>query len=125
MTVKLWELLSSMPRNGQWVLTAPATKHHPESDRQIFERRALSALKRVVKRLELTGHLHTFRHTFVSQALMRGVPEPVVREWVGHVDPEIIRLYTHVSDDLSQQFVARFSAAGQPDQGQAAGQAGV
>jgi hypothetical protein len=31
-----------------------------------------------------------------------GVPEAVVREWVGHVDSAIIRHYTHVADRFSR-----------------------
>jgi len=46
-------------------------------------------LKRLLKKLGLPGHLPTFRHTFISLALTRGVPEATVRKWVGHVDDEI------------------------------------
>jgi integrase len=73
----------------------------------------LVALKRVLKTLALPGKLHTFRHTYISQALTRGVPEAVVRQWVGHVDPEILRLYTHVADEVSQAYVSRFSGKSQ------------
>ena len=113
-TARLAELLGSIPRLGRWVFTAPTTIRLPQPDRQIQERRALLALKRVLSRLKLDGHLHTFRHTFISQALMAGVPEAVVRSWVGHVDPEILRLYTHVSDDVSRGYVDRFSANNSP-----------
>ncbi|MFO1008379.1 MAG: tyrosine-type recombinase/integrase, partial [Planctomycetaceae bacterium] len=85
----------------------------PSLNRQISERRALVALKRVLTTLGLRGKLHTFRHTFISQALTRGVPEAVVRQWVGHVDPEILRLYTHVADEVSQAFISRFSGSAQ------------
>ena len=57
----------------------------------------------------LNGHLHTFRHTFISQALSRGVPEAVVRDWVGHVDPSILRLYTHISQATSTSYVEKFA----------------
>lgn len=67
------------------------------------------ALKRVLSKFALSGKRHTFRHTYISQALTRGVPEAVVRQWVGHVDPEILRLYTHVADEVSQAYIARFS----------------
>ena len=109
MTGKLRESLISIPRRGLWVFCAPPTNRFPSADRQISERRALSALKRVLNKLGLPGHLHTFRHTFVSQALTRGVPEAVVRQWVGHVDPEILRHYTHVADEVSRAYVSRFS----------------
>ena len=108
-TDKLRTLLRSLPKHGAWVFCAPPTNQFPSKDRQISERRALSALKSVLKTLSLPGKLHTFRHTYVSQALTRGVPEAVVRQWVGHVDPAIMRLYTHIADDVSQAYVSRFS----------------
>ena len=110
MTRKLAMVLRSLPRRGTWVFCAPATHQHPSTDRQVSERRALVALKRVLSELSLPGKLHTFRHTFISQALTRGVPEAVVRQWVGHVDPEILRLYTHVADEVSQAYLNRFSS---------------
>ncbi|MEK6262345.1 MAG: site-specific integrase [Planctomycetota bacterium] len=98
-------------RHGRWVFVAAPTARHPEAGRQISERHALLVLKHVLKRLKLNGHLHTFRHTYISQALSAGVPEAIVRGWVGHVDPEVIRLYTHISDEVSKSYVSRFSAA--------------
>ena len=109
MTPKLIEMLQSLPRAGRWVFTAPVTRLHPQAGRQISERRALRALKRVLRHLERVGHLHTFRHTFISQALTSGVPEAVVRDWVGHVDPAVIRLYTHISLEVSQGYLDRFT----------------
>ncbi|MEI8381034.1 MAG: site-specific integrase [Planctomycetota bacterium] len=111
LTARLAALLQSQPRHGRWVFQAAPTRLHPDVGRQVSERRALLALKRVLKRLKLKGHLHTFRHTFISQALSAGVPEAVVRSWVGHVDPDVLRLYTHISDDVSKSYVSRFTAA--------------
>ena len=111
MTERLAVVLEKLARRGRWVFTAPATVRYSQPDRKISERRALQALKRVLKRLKLPGHQHTFRHTFVSQALAAGVPEAVVQSWVGHVDRDVIRLYTHISDEVSQGYVSRFSAA--------------
>lgn len=42
---------------------------------------------------------------------MKGIPVAVVREWVGHVDLEIIRLYTHVHDNASQAAMQRLVEA--------------
>lgn len=111
LTDRLATVLRSLPRSGRWVFRAPCTAQHPDADRQISERRALLALKRVLKGLKLEGHLHTFRHAYISQALTTNIPEAVVRKWVGHVDPSVIRLYTHVSDEVSKNFMDRFSAA--------------
>ena len=47
---------------------------------------------------------------------MNGVPEAVIRKWVGHVDPEILRIYTHIHDDAGQAEMRRLAAAGQTDE---------
>ena len=105
------QMLSGLRRHGPWVFHAPVRGCGTEPGRQLSERRALVALKKVLAGLKLEGHLHTFRHTFISQSLTRGIPEAVVREWVGHVDSQVIRMYTHVSDAITQQYLQRFAMA--------------
>ena len=56
------------------------------------DRKMLKELKAVLKTLGLPGHLHTFRHAFISKSLTAGIPEAVVRDRVGQVEPEILRL---------------------------------
>ncbi len=46
---------------------------------------------------------------------MKGIEESVVRSWVGHVDPTILRLYTHISSQISQDRIRRL---GIPDSSQ-------
>lgn len=103
------EMFSAMPRQGRWVFSARATTRHPQQGRQFSERRLLLYLKRVLKRLDLRGHLHTFRHSFISAAEIRGVPERVLRKWVGHVDREILDWYFHLADDESQEAMERLN----------------
>ncbi len=100
------ETFCKLPRKWKWVVTAPASAKYPQGDRQISERRLLRVLKRLLKKLELNGHLHTFRHSFISRAVINGVPEAVIRQWVGHVDPRVLQLYTHIADAQSQQAMA-------------------
>jgi hypothetical protein len=95
-------------------ISQPRAKYS-KGDHQISERRLLEYLKRVLKRLGLKGHLHTFRHAFISHALTQGVPEAIVRQWVGHVDPEVIKLYTHIADQASQAAMRRLAGAGPQD----------
>jgi site-specific recombinase XerD len=80
-------------------------------DRQWTERRLLAALKRVLQTLKLPGKLHTFRHSFVSNALLKGTPVTLVREWVGHVDEEVLKLYTHAHNEASQAAMRRLAEA--------------
>ncbi|MEX2308416.1 MAG: site-specific integrase [Pirellulales bacterium] len=98
----LHHVLSKLPRSSKWVFTAPRTERFPTGDRQISARRALAHLKTVLKKIGLPGHLHTFRHSFISHALIAGAKESVVREWVGHVDPEIMKIYIHIADKYSR-----------------------
>ncbi len=108
-------VLEALPRHGRWVVTMPPTPTYPQRGRQLSDRWLLGQFKRILKGLGLEGHLHTFCHSFISDALNRNVPEPVVREWVGHVDREIIRHYTHVAESISQDAMRRLAEARQSD----------
>ena len=109
MTPRVRELLQQLDRHAGWVVTAPAPSGGAEPGRQLSDRRLLVALKRVLAELDLPGHVHTFRHSFISRAIIAGVPEAVVRTWVGHVDQEIMRRYTHIADAASQAAIRRLS----------------
>lgn len=116
MTPAVRMLLEQLPWTGRWVLTARPTERNPKNDRQISERRLLVCLKRVLNKLGLSGHLHTFRHDFISRALTSGIPEAVVRSWVGHVDRDVLKLYTHIADADSQAAMRRLGENNNKDQ---------
>ena len=99
------ELLKRQPRRCAWVFSFPADARRPA--RQVRQRRLLDYLQRRLKKLGLPGHLHTFRHTFISLALTRCIPEATVRSWVGHVDEETIRRYTHIASQESHAAMRR------------------
>ncbi|MCE9560839.1 MAG: site-specific integrase [Planctomycetes bacterium] len=107
------EILDALPRRWRWVVTMPPSATHPTSGRQWTERRLLSALKQVLRGLDFPGKLHTFRHAFISNALLKGTAVAVVREWVGHVDQQVIDLYTHVHNNASQTAMQRLAEANQ------------
>jgi site-specific recombinase XerD len=107
MSPKLRQSLEQLSSNFRWVFTATPSRKYPRGDHQISERRLLQYLKRVLKQLGLSGHLHTFRHSFVSHALISGTPESVVREWVGHLDKDVLKLYTHIASEMSQNAMQR------------------
>jgi site-specific recombinase XerD len=111
MTDRLFAMLSAIPKRGRWVFTARVTTRHPEVGRQISERRLLQYLKRVLKRLGYVGHLHTFRHSFISFAANTGVPERLLRQWIGHADREILDWYYHLADRESKEAMQRLSKA--------------
>jgi integrase/recombinase XerD len=105
------QTLVSLPRRCSWVFTALRSAKYPKGDNQFSDRYLLACLKKVLKKLGLEGHVHTFRHAFISNALTQGIPEAVVRQWVGHVDAEIIKLYTHIADASSQAAMQRLGDA--------------
>ena len=109
---RLAQLLHERPRQGRWVLTSPRTRKYPANDRQIAKSTTPAALKQVLSMLGIEGKPHTFRHAFISRCLTKGIEEAVVRSWVGHVDAEIMRLYTHISSKVSQD---RIKLLGKPN----------
>jgi integrase len=102
LSAELCQALAALTRTGKWVFPAPPAARFPAAHRQISARRALAHLKVVLKKLGLPGHLHTFRHSFISHALTSGVPPAIVRTWVGHVDEEIMKVYMHIADQQSR-----------------------
>jgi integrase len=104
------DVLAKLPHRASWVFTAARSSKYPQGDHPISERRLLEYLKRVLKKLGLPGHVHTFRHHFISAALTKGTPETVVRQWVGHVDREVMKRYTHVADEISKSAMQRLTA---------------
>jgi integrase len=106
--------IESLPRKWKWVVTMPSSYAHTEPGRQWDRCRLLRGLKKILKPLGLVGKLHTFRHAFISRALLKNTPVALVREWVGHVDPHVIDLYTHVHDAASQAGMAKMTAKTKP-----------
>jgi integrase len=58
------------------------------------------------------GRLHSFRHFFCSRCAQSGVPEQVVKEWLGHRDSEMVRHYFHLHNEESQRQMRRLSFLG-------------
>ena len=105
------EVLEKQPRKHRWVFTAAASRRYPNGDHQVSERRLLSSLKRTLTKLGLKGHLHTFRHSFISRAIVGGIPEAIIRSWVGHVDQKTLQHYTHIASAESRAAMERLEQA--------------
>lgn len=102
MTGAVAQALKKLSQTQSWVFARAVTrKYGRPCTAATAARSALDALRSVLKQLGLPGRLHTFRHSFITYVLIQGEPEAVVRRWVGHVDPAIIRLYTHVGDRIA------------------------
>ena len=55
--------------------------------------------------------LHDLRHTYASQAVMQGIPLPVVSRLLGHRNPRITLRYAHVGDHETEAAAERTGAA--------------
>lgn len=103
MSPRVHEMLFAMPRTYRWAFVAPPSGRHPERGRQISERTLLTYLKRILKPLGLNGHLHTFKHSFVTHAVIDlGIERDIVRQWVGTLDDAILDYYVHIADSVSR-----------------------
>ncbi|MFT3880598.1 MAG: site-specific integrase [Gemmatales bacterium] len=101
--------LLSLRRDSRWVVTMPISGQQPHAGQQLTRNALLKRLKRVLKKLRLKGHVHTFRHSFISYSISQGKAEAIVRTWVGHVDAKILRRYTHIHSKQSQEAMLSLS----------------
>jgi site-specific recombinase XerD len=67
-------------------------------------------LKVVLRKCNITGgHPHTFRHTFASHLVMKGVPLYVVKELLRHASIEETMIYSHLSEDVVRDATNKLS----------------
>jgi len=80
---------------------------HPTKENQIFDgletdNKRQKVRERVKKSLRIAGFdprragLHTFRHTFASRLVMKGVPLIQISKWLGHRDISMTQIYAHL-----------------------------
>ncbi|QDT66316.1 Tyrosine recombinase XerC [Calycomorphotria hydatis] len=103
------QILQNQSQHCRGVFTAQPSRKYPDGDHQISDRRLLESLKRTLTKVRLEGHLHTFRHSFISHAIVKGVPEAIIRSWAGHVDQKTLAHYTHISSSASRDAMRNLS----------------
>lgn len=59
-------------------------------------------------------HAHLFRHTGITQLVQQGMPEPAIREMVGHRSPDSLSPYLHLCDEFVEREFERAQAALNP-----------
>ena len=100
----LADLLSKLPRNGQWVFA--------NSNGQRLKS-LLRRLKEVGKRTGISKvTLHKFRHTYATRLLESGADIVTVQRLLGHSDVKTTRKYLNPDEDLQRQAVNRLSLNG-------------
>lgn len=82
---ELLPALSALPRAGSLVFGG---------DRPYYLQ---NRWRQVLRQVTAKGTPHTFRHTFASRLVQKGVPLPAVQELLGHERIEQTMIYTHFS----------------------------
>ena len=91
--------------SGRFVFPSPVNPGRPHGN-------CLKLWNRVRERAGLSGvRLHDTRHTYASQAVMKGVPLPVVARLLGHSHVRMTMRYAHVGDRDVIEAAERIGAA--------------
>ncbi len=91
--------------SGPFVFPSPVDPGRPHGER-------LALWRRVRERAGLADvRLHDLRHTYASQAVMKGVPLPVVARLLGHRNVRMTMRYAHVGDRDVMEAAERVGAA--------------
>jgi site-specific recombinase XerD len=82
-----------------------------EDGEKIYKNRLLRAIKSLAKKLKLGDdvNVHTLRHTFASQLVMKGVDLATVKQLLGHSDIETTMIYSHLTDEHVDKAVDKLS----------------
>ena len=54
---------------------------------------------------------HGLRHTSATLMLSTGVPPKVAAEWLGHADPTLFTLYSHVTPTMQREAASKIGLA--------------
>ena len=91
-------LLRQERKEGAYLFTSKTGKIiHPD--------RPYHALKVVLKKYEIMGDVHKFRHTFASRLVMAGASLFDVKELLGHTDIKSTMVYAHLSQEHMRSVV--------------------
>jgi len=80
-------------KDGEYVFNKQGKQYEPNALRK--------KLIRVTKKCGLKDvtKLHTLRHTFASQLVMKGVDLPTVKKLMGHANIDTTMIYSHLADE--------------------------
>jgi len=106
------EALQRLPTKYRWVFTARRSEKYPKGGNQINPTHVLERLKKVLSKLGLQGHLHTFRHFFTSHCANNDVAPFKLIKWLGHADVGMVMHYYELHDEESLWTMKKLSQAG-------------
>ena len=93
MTNKLVEVLKELKRDSRWVFTT-------RNGGQLNKNHLRERLVKVCMNIGIEpANIHTFRHTFASHLIMKGVDLPTVQKLMGHSDIKTTMIYAHLAPE--------------------------
>lgn len=93
MTDRLIEVLKELKKDIRWVFTA-------RNDSQLNRNHLRERLVKVCMNIGIEpANIHTFRHTFASHLIMKGVDLPTVQKLMGHSDIKTTMIYAHLAPE--------------------------
>ena len=88
------------------LVTSQASERYPGGGRPISTKRLNEEFQAAAKRAGITGFsVHSLRHFFNTFCVNAGIPERVVRAWMGHGDRSMTGVYYSLSDEESLRFM--------------------
>jgi len=93
MANKLVEVLKELKRDSRWVFTT-------RKGNQLNKNHLRERLVKVCMKIGIEpANIHTFRHTFASHLVMKGVDLPTVQKLMGHSDIKTTMIYAHLAPE--------------------------
>ena len=121
-------MFNQLPRLDAYVFYGPrGGRLKPDTVRRILVREVIEPLAGKFPTSEgergfKDGRLHSFRHCFCSTCANSGIPERMLRDWLGHADSEMIRTYYHLHNEEAKRRMDSLDFLGGAS-GRSAGQA--
>ncbi|WP_244923887.1 tyrosine-type recombinase/integrase [Enhygromyxa salina] len=83
----------------------------PGSDGEVLQGETTNnALEKITEAIDMRRiHNHLLRHSFASQAVMRGIPMRQVQEWLGHGSIVVTMRYAHLAHGIGDDLIRRLA----------------
>jgi len=93
MANKLEEVLKDLKKDSRWVFT---TRNGNQLNKNHLRERLVKVCMNIG--IEL-ANIHTFRHTFASHLVMKGVDLPTIQKLMGHSNIKTTMIYAHLAPE--------------------------
>lgn len=105
---RVLKVLSSLEPKVGLVFNSGKSNKHQKGDGPLNERRLLERVKKICRKLEIEGTIHSFRKFFCSYMANQGIPPLTLMSWSGHSDIKVlINSYYKLNEEDSLNFMKK------------------